>query len=546
MIDFRAFQRPQRYIGNEWNVVKKSHGGKIKICLSYPDLYEIGMSNLGLRIIYSLLNEYPEVVCERVFMPGLDLVKFLKEKNKKLFSLETKTALCDFEILGFHLGCELGATNFLNILSLGGIALFAKERKKMIVMGGGAANPEPLADFIDIFCLGEFEEVSDKFVYILKKCNDKQSRLRAFAELEGLYVPAFYSAGLKNGKYFFQKKYPYAKFPLSRVYVKNIDKAYYPYKWLTPHTQIIHDRVPIEIARGCPNRCTFCQARAFYHPYREKKVSTIRNIMEKIYKNSGYENFSLLSLSASDYSCIEELIDTSYDYFQGKKVGLALPSLRVDDLLGKLYKKISSFKKTSLTVALEAARNPLRESLNKKIDINKLFEAAKVIRSLGMKHIKIYFMFGLLQEEEEDLTAIGKFLQKLSTGGLPINASINAFIPKPFSLWEDVEMTEETVLAAKKNVILKSIPRRKNIKISFSFLKRSILEAVISRADRKFSSVIHRAYINGAKFDGCTENFSWNIWKEAMEAEGIDYRFYLKTKQNNSPWSFIESRGHSA
>jgi len=500
------------------------------------------MSNLGLRIVYGLLNEFKGVVCERVFMPGLDLAEFLSKSRKKLFSLETKTALCKFDVLGFHLGYELNFTNFLNMLELGGIPLRACERKKTIVMAAGIANPEPVAEFVDVFFLGEFEETAPKFVEVLKKYHSKEERLKALSEIQGFYVPKFYSVTFKSGRYQFEKKYPHACFPLKRAYVKDLDNAYYPLKWLVPHSQITHDRCQIEIARGCPNNCSFCQARAFYYPYRQKSPQRIKEIIKSIYKNSGYENFSLLALSASDYSHIETLIDSISGYFKDRHIGLSLPSLRIGDILGRLYKKLSLLKKTSLTVAVEAANEPLRQKLNKKIDINKLFEAADILRSLKTKRLKTYLMFGLPEESEDDLAAIGRFLNSLNKSSrLTINASINIFIPKPFSCWEGVKMDDEKSLNRKREFIFQSAPRNKRVKIIMPFIKKSLLEAIVSRADRRFSKVIYSAYKKGAKFDGHSEHFNWDIWQKAMEEEDIDYKFYLDAETESFPWSFISS-----
>lgn len=541
-MDFTQFQKPQRYIGNEWNVVKKSHQDKIRICIAYPDLYEIGMSNLGIRILYGLFNDYPDIVCERVFMPAEDMAQFLKDKNQGLFSLETKTPLDQFEIIGFNFNYELNFTNFLHMLNLGKIPQWANEREKIIVIGGGVNNPEPLADFVDVFLLGEFEAVSDKFVEILRKHKDKQSRLQALSEIEGFYVPSFYSISFDGNKYQFEKKYPQAQLPVKRVFVKNLDESYYPVKWLTPYCEIVHDRVPIEIARGCPNRCTFCQARTIYFPYRQRSISTIRKLAETIYSNSGYESFSFLSLSASDYSSIELLIDETFEYFKKRNIGISLPSLRVGDIIGKLYKKLALLKKTSLTVAIESASTELRNRLNKKIDLNELIETAKLIRTLNIKHIKLYFMLGFPAETEEDLRAIGEFLGTLNKQSfLNLHVSINNFIPKPFSSWENMPMEEEAVIQEKKQIILQSIPRRKSIRISFPDFKKTILEGIISRADRKFSAIIYKAFLKGSRFDGHQEKFSWNIWEEAMQEEKFDYRFYLNASTANFPWSHIET-----
>lgn len=542
MIDLTNFKRPQRYIGNEWNVIKKPHLNKLKICVSYPDLYEVGMSNLGIRIIYGLLNQYPEIVCERVFLPAEDLKKYLRESGNKLLSLESKMPIDEFEILGFHLGCELNFINFLNMLDLGKIPLKAEARKNLIVLGGGVANPEPLADFVDLFYLGEFEEVAADFISILTKYRSKEKRLKAFAKIDGFYVSAFYENGLEKDRYCFKPKYRHIKNRIKRVYVKNLDESYYPTKWLTPHTQIVHDRAQIEIARGCPNRCTFCQARSFYYPYRQRSPEKIFEIVRDIYESSGYGDFSFLALSASDYSNSEKLIDLTYDYFKKRQIGLSLPSLRINDITGRLYKKIISLRKTTLTLAVETARQGLRRKLNKNIEVERLFESAKAIRLLGLKHLKLYFMFGFPEEEREDLTAIGGFLDRLSRkSGLSLNVSINIFVPKPFSLWENIAMDDEETLRSKTGIILENVPKRGNINISMSSAKKSIFEAVLSRGSREISSVIYRTFIED-KLNDEPKNFAWETWENSFKKVGIDYNSYLKAGTINFPWSFIETK----
>jgi len=541
MIDLLQCQKPQRYIGNEWNVIKKDHKNKIKICLSYPDMYEIGMSNLGIRIIYGLLNESSDVACERVFMPGVDLINLLITNKQRLFSLETKTPLSDFGIIGFQLSQELNFINFLSILDLGGIPLRSAERKETIVIGGGINNPEPIADFVDVFLLGEFEAVAKTFIDILIKYKKKEDRLKAFAEKDGFYVPKFYSVTILGNRYCFEKTYMQAKLPIKRVYVKDLDSAYYPTKWLVPHTQIIHDRAQIEISRGCPNLCSFCQARSTYFPYRERKIERINEIIREVYKNSGYGEMTFLSLSVSDYSKIKKLIDVNFNFFKENSIGLSLPSLRIDDIFSSLYEKILSLKKIPLTVALEAVNDPLRQKLNKKIDPAKLFEVARKIRTQGIKHLKIYFMFGLPGEKKEDLIAIGRFLDALSRDSkLSLVASINPFMPKPFSVWENVLMEDESTLNNKRNTILKSTTNKRHIKISIPSIQKSILEAVISRADRNFSSVIYKVYMYIKKSNQYSECFSWEIWKDAMNQEKIDHRFYIENNLDNHPWSFIK------
>ncbi|UCC95912.1 MAG: TIGR03960 family B12-binding radical SAM protein [Candidatus Omnitrophota bacterium] len=539
-MDFTLVQKPQRYAGNEWNVIKKPHHEKIRICIAYPDLYEVGMSNLGIRIIYALLNQFSDVVCERVFAPGADFAKLLASKHKKLTSLETRTPLDAFDVVGFNFNYELNYVRFLQILSLGGIPLRAQERKHHIVIGGGVSNPEPLAEFVDIFYLGEFEEGAQHFVDALRCYRDKESRLKFLSEIDGFYVPRFYSVRFQNNRYSFEKVYQYAQLPIRRVFVKDLNQSFYPVRWLVPHTAIVHDRAQIEIARGCPNRCTFCQARSLYHPYRQKKVSSIMKLIKSIYERSGYENLSFLALSGSDYSSLGELIDEALEYCQERRIGISLPSLRITDFVGTLYKKLIPLKKTSLTIAVEAADEPLRCTLNKQIDIRALFEAAKILYSLKIKHIKIYFMFGFHQENEENLINIGAFLKKVhAESKLRVHASINAFIPKPFSLWEDYPMHDELLLRKKRSIILKHISHLSPVKISISDPRKSILEAVISRGDRKLCSVIYRAFSQGVHFYEHAGHHWWKIWENSMHEENIDYRFYLAAETDNFPWSFI-------
>lgn len=528
-MDWAQFQKPQRYIGNEWNVVSKSHQDRLKVCLCFPDMYEVGMSNLGVRIIYGLLNEYEQLVCERVFSPGPDLAAYLEKTGKKLFSLESKTALDQFDVVGFHLGCELNFTNFLSILHLAGIPLYASERKDTIVMAGGLANPEPIAPFVDVVFLGEFEAKADEFVEILKRHKDRKTRLEALAQTEGFYVPGYYATEAEGEDYRLVPKHPSAVVPLRKAYVKDLNTSYYPTRWLTPYTQIVHDRAQVEIARGCPHNCYFCQARCVYYPYREKKTECVLRQMEQIYKTSGYENFSLLALSASHHSHIEQIIDGAGMLFKEKRVGIALPSLRVDDIIGRLYPKLAALKKVSLTLALEAGTVELRQKINKHIDVKAVLDAKDVLRSLNLRSIKLYFMFGLPGETDDDLISMARMIRVFQkTLGIKVNASINIFIPKPFSRFQDVQMESEENLKRKRNLIQKELggfpPRWYHI--SFASQQRSILEAVLSRAGREIAPVIYRAFHNGARFDSCQESFRWDIWKNAFCETGIDYHRY--------------------
>lgn len=540
-MDFAQFRKPQRYIGNEWNVIKKSHKGRIPICICYPDLYELGMSNLGLRIIYGMLNEEPDIVCERVFMPFDDLSQYLKETNQRLFSLESKTPLNQFQVVGFNFNTELNYTNFLHILELGNIPRYACQRKDVIVLGGGIVNPEPIAEFIDVFILGEFEEAADDFIRILRSSNSKEARLEAFSVTPGFYVPQFYSNNLENNNYSFKPLKTKVNKSIKRVFVKDFDNSYYPANWLTPHTEIIQDRVPVEIARGCPNLCTFCQARKQYYPYRQRKPEKVKGIIKNIYESSGYENFSLLSLSASDYSYMQELLDDVLDYFREERIGLSLPSLRIDDLLGPLQERLQRLKSSSLTVAVEAAQDELRNNIQKSIDIKQLFEAAKVLRSFNFRQIKLYFMYGFPNETSQDVVAIANMLKELlEKSNLKIAASINIFMPKPISIWESQSLQDEKILDEKRALLLNSLPRTKRLDVSLASTKSTILETLLARGDKTINKVIENAYRKGALFCGDYERFRWQPWKKAIEEENVDYQKILKAKTSNFAWSFID------
>ncbi len=540
-MNFLDFQRPQRYLGNELNAVKKNHSGKISFCLCYPDLYEIGMDNLGLRIIYGLLNSFPDIVCERSFLPGPDLIDYLKTTQKPLFSLETKTPLSQFDLIGFNFSYELNFLNFLTMLEAGGIPLEAEKRKKNIIIGGGIANPQPLASFVDAFCLGEFEAVCADLIHALRGHKNKKSRLQALSRAEGFYVPSFYNFYFSGKKYEFEKKYPKARLPLKRAKVKNLNESFFPLKWLTPHTKLIQDRVPLEIARGCPNNCNFCQAKNIYQPYREKSAGHIEKTIKEVYKNSGYESFSLLSLSSSNYSSIELLLEKIIPFVQENKILLSLPSLKIGDSMVTIYKKLLSFQKTPLTVAVEAGTDNLRKKLNKNIEVEKLFAWAETLPKLGLEQIKVYFMYGFPQEKKEDLIAIGNFIRKLKEKTrLKINASINLFIPKPCSRWENIPFCQIEDAKAKKSIILNNIPFSKKIKITTSQLDKSLIEVILSRADADIGPVLLNIQKKWHKLTKENKLFSWEIWKEEFRKEKIDWQRYTKAETLNFPWSFIE------
>lgn len=524
MLNLLDFQKPQRYIGNELNVVKKNHLGKISFCLCYPDLYEIGMDNLGLRIIYGLLNSYPDIVCERSFLPGPDLLKFLNDKKKPLFSLETKTPLNKFELVGFNLSYELNYLNFLQMLEAAKIPLENKNRQNSIVVGGGSANPLPLNKFVDVFCLGEFEAISGYFVKVLRKNKDKESRLAALAKNESFYVPQFYNPKSK----------------LKRAKLINLNRGFFPQKWLTPHTKLAQDRIPVEIARGCPNNCNFCQARCLYSPYREKSPAAIVKTIKAAYKKSGYEGFSLLALSASNYSLIEKLLKEITPFARKNKISLNLPSLKIGDSLISIYKNLLSFQKTALTVAIEAGTQALRKKINKNIKIDNLLSQAEALHKLGLRLIKIYFIYGFPGETSNDLKGIGQTIEKiLQNTRFKINVSLNLFMPKPFSRWETVPFCGLEKAKTKKKIVLSRIPRNKRIKVSFSDLEKNLIETILSRADNAIAPVLMQMQAKKNYLEEKNDFFNWQIWEKSLTANMVEWQKYLNGGKKEYPWSFI-------
>lgn len=588
--------RPGRYLGNELNAVKKNPKDvEIKFALCYPDLYEVGMSHLGLRILYGLLNSLPDIYCERVFAPALDLEQVLRKNEIKLFSLETHTALAEFDIIGFSLNYELGCTNLLNILDLAGIPLESKDRDEsfpLIIAGGSVClNPEPMAEFVDLFLIGEAEEAILEIIETYKKfkvsrmkqyeealirdpeashkkllnsgkglgfkVKDKKKLLFGLAQIEGVYVPSLYEVEYnKNGTISkFLPKYDEVPPKIKRRIVANLDEAYFPKNWIIPFTQIVHDRVMIEIMRGCPNGCRFCQAYNFYHPARFRSVETILNIAKEAYQNTGYEEFSLLSLSSSDHPKLKEIIKNLSGLFKDKYVSLSLPSLKPKSFLEGIPGLLARVKKTTLTFAPEVASAHLKKIINKNIDIQELFKVGESAFRAGYRHLKLYFMIGLLEEKESDLDGIIELAVSLSRLRLKIdsrlariNLSISAFIPKPQTPFQWLEMQDISGLEYKKNYLAlrlrASQPHRVNLQ--FHNFKMSFLEAAISRGDRRLFRVILSAWKRGAKFDAWREHFNFSSWMEAFKDEGLSPNFYVLRKRSFDeilPWQHIEA-GH--
>ncbi len=551
-IDLNTVRRPARYIGNELNVVKKDLAKiKLRSVLCFPDVYEVGMSNLGIRILYEVINAQEEQICDLVFNPWTDMQEALRSNNMKLSSLEYKIPIKDFDLLGFSLAYELNYTNILDILDLSGIPILACDRNldfPLIIAGGACcANPEPIADFFDLLVIGEAEEVIIEITETLKKFKDKnsinsskldkESLLLELAHIEGVYVPSFYNVEYSDDGRMLSFLPKFKDFPskiIKRI-IKDLDNSVYPVNWLVPNIEIVHDRITLEVMRGCPNSCRFCQARNFYWPFRLRKSENIENLAKNIYKKTGYEEISLCGLSVSDYPDIGGLTERLSSHFKEKGVGISLSSLRADSSLNKIPSFLALTRKTTLTFAPEAGSERLRKLLNKNINMDAFFEVARNANEVGYRHIKLYFMIGIPSEEVDDLLAIVDLVKEIACINkerpLGLNLSISNFIPKPHTPFQWYGMCNLKLIEEKKSFLKGKLResgffRSKRNKLSFHNETLSFLEAVFSRGDRRLSNVIVSAWKKGARFDSWDEKFSFQIWLDAFRENSIDPEFY--------------------
>lgn len=549
-------QKPARYIGEEWNVCKKDfERAYIRFALCFPDLYELGMSNLGIRIIYGLLNSIGDVCGERFFSPALDMEEILRKEGRGIFSLESRRTLSEFDIIGFSLSYELSYTNVLNMLDLGGIPFRASARDyhyPLVAAGGPAViNPEPMADFFDIFVIGEAEELIVQFIDVYRglkeeyKANriSKRDLLLEFAKIEGVYVPGLYEVrySLSGEIEEFKPNVPGLGHKIKKRIVQNLDNTYFPVPWIVPFIQIVHDRITLEIMRGCPNRCRFCQARQIYFPFRKRSQENILKLADQTFKSSGYEEISLAGLSVSDYPALEKLVALLINTFTERCVHISLPSIRPKEMLSNLSSLIASSKKTSLTFAPEAATERLRNILGKDFDVSSLLETVRQLQPLGYQHIKLYFMIGLPSETEADLDAIVDFCVSLCRS-IQLNVSINTLIPKPHTAFERLAMEQLDRISSKQSYLKQRFSRYKRIRLNFHPPHLSYLEAILSRGDRRLGEVILNVFKQGAKFDAWDEHFSFEKWQTAFKQSNIDPEFYLKERPQTGllPWDFID------
>ena len=552
-------QKPGRYSGGELNsVIKNKNDVDVRFAFCFPDTYEIGMSHLGMKILYSQFNARDDIWCERVFNPWIDFQEVMRENNIPLFALESRDAVKDFDIIGFTLQYELSYTNVLNMLDLAGVPLRAKDRHSLspLVVAGGpcACNAEPIAEFIDLFFLGEGEEVDLEVIELYKKYKksggDKQSFLREAAKIEGVYVPSLYDIEY-NDDGTIKAVVPKFDAPktINKRIIKDMDNVHYPEKLVVPTIEIVHDRAVQEIYRGCIRGCRFCQAGFIYRPVREKSTDTIMKQARALCDYSGYDEISLSSLSTSDFSDIQNLLSRMIDWSEDAKVSISLPSLRIDNFSKELLEKIQFIRKSGLTFAPEAGTQRLRDVINKNITEDEILRTCLTAFEGGYTSVKLYFMIGRPTETDDDIRGIAELAQKIVDSfyrmpnkpkgkSVNVSVSVSTFVPKPFTPFQfEPQITVDEI--RRRHDLLRNSITTKKVSLSYHDSATSFLEGVIARGDRRLCDVIEAAYKKGCIFDGWNECFDLSKWISAFEECGVDTAFYANRKREFTeitPW----------
>lgn len=561
-------EKPARYIGNEVNmVVKDLDKIDIRFCMCFPDVYEIGMSHLGIQILYDMFNRRSDTYCERVYSPWVDLDAIMREKNIPLFALESQDPIKDFDFLGITLQYEMCYTNILQVLELSQIPIYAKDRTEEapIVVGGGpcAYNPEPLADFFDFFYIGEgetaYDEILDLYKENKKNGGSRTDFLRKVANVQGMYVPKFYNVTYNEDNTIasFTKNDPEVPDMVKKQVEMALSETVYPEKPLVPYIKAIQDRVVLEIQRGCIRGCRFCQAGMIYRPIRERDLEFLKERAYEMLKATGHEEISLSSLSSSDYSKLQELVYFLIDEFRSKGVNISLPSLRIDAFALDVMSKVQDVKKSSLTFAPEAGSQRLRDVINKGLTEEVILKGAMDAFTSGWNRVKLYFMLGLPTENYEDIEGIATLSDKIAreyytipkeerNGRVSIVSSTSFFVPKPFTPFQWVRMnTSEEFLEKQRflNGKMREQLNAKSIKYNWHEAELTMLEGVLARGDRRVSKIVYDAYKAGCIYDSWSEHFKYDLWMKAFEDNNMDPLFYTSRERDFEeilPWDFID------
>lgn len=552
-------QKPGRYTGGEYNqVVKDWESVDVRVALIFPDLYDLGMSNLGLAILYELLNNRPDVLAERAYAPWSDMEALLRESRTPLYSLETKHPLAAFDILGFSLPYETLYTNTLNILDLASVPLLASERgpqHPLVIAGGHAThNPEPMADFIDAFVIGEGEEVIHEIVDLYRRWKEQRGSrfdlLVSLSQVWGVYVPALYRDCYEPDGTFsrIEKIVEQAPLPIVKRIVPRLPPP--PTRLLVPYIETVHNRIPIEIMRGCTRGCRFCQAGMITRPVRERPMAEIVAALEQSLAQTGFEEIGLLSLSSSDYTQILELVKAVNQRFAGKHLSISLPSLRIESFSVELMDALADSRRSGFTLAPEAATERMREIINKPVSTRQLLETAQAIFSHGWHNLKLYFMIGHPSETIEDVQAIADLCRLVLAEGrkligrrAQVTAGVSTFIPKPHTPFQWVPCDSMEQILAKQE-LLKRAMRGPGLKLNWNPPETTLLEAWLSRGDRRMAQVVYLAWKNGARFDAWNEHFRFDLWQQAFSEAGLDPAFYTHRERpidESFPWDHIST-----
>ena len=551
-------EKPGRYIGNELGCVKKSQDLPIRFLFAFPDVYEVGMSHLGSTILYHLTNEREDTYAERTYAPFPDMQEQMIKAGIPLYSLETYTEASAFDIIGFNLSYEMCYTTVLSMLDLAGIPLLAADRKDSpIIMAGGTCtyNPEPLVDFIDLFVIGEGEEVNNELLDLYaehkRKGLDKQAFLKDASAIPGVYVPSLVEVTYhEDGTV---AKIAVENLPVRKRFIENMDTAYYPEKLIVPNVEIVHDRVVLEIFRGCTRGCRFCQAGFIYRPVREKNLETLMAQAHRLIAASGYDEMSLSSLSSGDYSCIEELSVRLLDELKDKHVSPSLPSLRVDSFQKEYAQKMQNARKSGFTFAPEAGTQRLRDVINKNVTEEDILRGVGYAFESGASTVKLYFMIGLPTETFEDLDGMVELVGKIRdvyyklpkeqrNGMLKINVSASSFVPKPFTPFQWEPQNDTELLHEKQRYLREKFKGMKGVRFAHHETPISFLEAVFARGDRRLGKVLLYARQAGSQFDSWQDHFNLDWYTEAFEKAGIDPKFYAYRERSLDelmPWDHI-------